>query len=121
MKTAFWQASLTASQAGENSQTNGLEHTIKSSILTDLILRKPQGKNDSARNILKPAKKPSSTNASQNSNRHNNGINFNINFDLEFSKIKDGTNVQNSKNPLLKVLSKKSMKQNLTDCIKFAC
>jgi hypothetical protein len=29
MKTAFWQASLTASQAGENSQTNGLEHTIK--------------------------------------------------------------------------------------------
>jgi hypothetical protein len=40
MKTAFWQASLTASQAGENSQTNGLEHTIESSILTDLILRK---------------------------------------------------------------------------------
>jgi hypothetical protein len=29
-----------AFQAGENSQTNGLEHTIKSSILTDLILRK---------------------------------------------------------------------------------
>jgi hypothetical protein len=40
MKTAFWQASLTASQAGENSQTNGLEHTIEFSILTDLILRK---------------------------------------------------------------------------------
>jgi hypothetical protein len=29
-----------ASQAGENSQTNGLEHTIESSILTDLTLRK---------------------------------------------------------------------------------
>jgi hypothetical protein len=40
MKTAFWQASLTASQAGENSQTNGLEHTIESRILADLILRK---------------------------------------------------------------------------------
>jgi hypothetical protein len=40
MKTAFWQASLTASQAGESSHTNGFEHTIESSILTDLILRK---------------------------------------------------------------------------------
>jgi hypothetical protein len=42
MKTAFWQASLTASQAGENSQTNGpgLEHTMESIILTDLILMK---------------------------------------------------------------------------------
>jgi hypothetical protein len=37
MKTAFWQASLPASQAEENNQTNGLEHTnmaIESSILT---------------------------------------------------------------------------------------
>jgi hypothetical protein len=40
MKTAFWQAILKASQAGENSQTNCLKHKIKSSILTDLILRK---------------------------------------------------------------------------------
>jgi hypothetical protein len=40
MKAASWQASLTASQAGENSQTNGLNHTIESSILTDLKLRK---------------------------------------------------------------------------------
>jgi hypothetical protein len=40
MKIAFWQARLTASQAGENSQINGLEHTIQSSILTDVILRK---------------------------------------------------------------------------------
>jgi hypothetical protein len=31
---------LLASQAGEKSQTNGLEHTIESSNLTDLILRK---------------------------------------------------------------------------------
>ena len=85
MKTAFWQASLTASQAGEKSQTNGLEHTIES--------------------------KSSSTNASQNSNGHNDCINFNINFGLEFSKIKDRTDVQNSKNPLIKVVVKKSMKQ----------
>jgi hypothetical protein len=41
MKTASWQASLlvTASRAGENSQTNGLKYTIKSSIVTDLIHR----------------------------------------------------------------------------------
>jgi hypothetical protein len=70
MKTAFWLASLTASQAGENSQTNGLEHTMESSILTDLILRKTAEEDDTARNILKTAKKSSSTNASQNSNRH---------------------------------------------------
>jgi hypothetical protein len=95
MKTAFWQVSLMASQAGENSQTNGLEHTIESSILTDLI--------------LKPAKKSSSINASQNSNQHNNCIN--LDFDLEFSKITDRTDVQNSKIPLIKILVKKSMKQ----------
>jgi hypothetical protein len=40
LKTAFWQAFLTASQAGENSQSDGFEDTIESSILTDLILRK---------------------------------------------------------------------------------
>jgi hypothetical protein len=68
MMMAFWQASLTTSQAGENSQTNGLEHTIESSILTDQILRKQQRKNDTARNILKPAKKSTSTYASHNSN-----------------------------------------------------
>ena len=41
----------------------------------------------------------------------NNIINFNINFDLEFSNIKDRTDVQNSKNPLIKILVKKSMRQ----------
>jgi hypothetical protein len=41
----------------------------------------------------------------------NNCINFNINFDLEFSKIKGRTDVQNSKNPLIKILVKKSMRQ----------
>ena len=42
MKTAFWQVSLTASQAGENSQTNvlRLKHTIESSIPTDMIFMK---------------------------------------------------------------------------------
>jgi hypothetical protein len=34
-----------------------------------------------------------------------------MNFDLEFSKIKDGTDVQNSNDPLIKVLVKKLMKQ----------
>jgi hypothetical protein len=36
--------SLTASQAGENSQTNGPEHTILSSILTDLIIKRNNGR-----------------------------------------------------------------------------
>jgi hypothetical protein len=40
MKSASWQASLMTPRAGENSQTNGFQHTIESSILTDLILRK---------------------------------------------------------------------------------
>jgi hypothetical protein len=40
MKTAFLQVSLTASQARENSQTNGLKHTIESGILKDLIVMK---------------------------------------------------------------------------------
>jgi hypothetical protein len=43
MKTIFGQASLSASQAGENSQTNGFEHTIESIILTDLIFREAVG------------------------------------------------------------------------------
>ena len=37
MKPTSWQGEFTASQAGENSQTNDPEHTIVSSILTDLI------------------------------------------------------------------------------------
>jgi hypothetical protein len=57
---------LIASKAGENSQTNGIEHTIESSILTDQSSRKMRRKNDTARNIFNPAKKSSSTNASQN-------------------------------------------------------
>jgi hypothetical protein len=40
MKRAFWQASLMASQASENNPTNGLEYSIKYSILIDLIFRK---------------------------------------------------------------------------------
>jgi hypothetical protein len=51
MKTAFWQVSLTASQAGENRQTNGFEHTIESSILMDLIFRKT-AEEECCKNIL---------------------------------------------------------------------
>jgi hypothetical protein len=36
--------SITASQTGENSKTNGPEHTIVSSILTDLIFKKGNGR-----------------------------------------------------------------------------
>jgi hypothetical protein len=36
--------SITACQAGENSQTNGLEHTIVSSILTDLVFKRSNGR-----------------------------------------------------------------------------
>jgi hypothetical protein len=41
---------------------------------------------------------------------HNSCINFNINFDLEFSKIKDRANVQNSKDPSVKIHDKKLQK-----------
>jgi hypothetical protein len=60
MKTAFWQASSTASKDGENSQTNGLEHTIESSILTDLIFRKSaeeELRNGTTKNHLQTSKK----------------------------------------------------------------
>jgi glycerol-3-phosphate dehydrogenase len=69
-----------------------------------------------ARNILKQEKKASLTNALQNSNRHNVSINyFNINFDHEVSKIKDRTTAQSSRNPLIKILVKESMKQSASD------
>ena len=42
--------SLTASQAGENSQTIDPEHTIVSSILTDLIFRRNQKEEQYCRN-----------------------------------------------------------------------
>jgi hypothetical protein len=54
MKTALWLVSLTASQAGEDSQTKRFKDTIKSSTLTDLI-EKQLRKNETARNIFRTA------------------------------------------------------------------
>ena len=42
--------SVTASQAGENSQTNGREHTIVSIILTDLIFKEATKEEQYCRN-----------------------------------------------------------------------
>jgi hypothetical protein len=42
--------SVTASQAGENSQTNGREHTIVSIILTDLIFKEATEEEQYCRN-----------------------------------------------------------------------
>jgi hypothetical protein len=38
-RSTSWQARLSASQAGENRQTNGFEHKMEFSILTELIFR----------------------------------------------------------------------------------
>ena len=72
--------SLIASQAGENSQTNDPEHTIVSSILTDLIFRR----NHERRAVLSEPylnRQRSWDRATlfKTQNRHNNSINSNIN------------------------------------------
>jgi hypothetical protein len=79
-----------ASHAGENSGSNGFEHTMESSILTDLIFRRTAEKNDPARNILKAA---NSTRASQIDKTS-----------ILNSKIKDRTNAQKYMNPLMTIL-----------------
>lgn len=73
--------SLTASQVGENSQSNVPKHTILSSILTDLIFRRnlrrrtaPSGPTLNLRGSRTRATR------FQIQNRHNTIINFNINF-----------------------------------------
>jgi hypothetical protein len=93
MKTAFWQANLTASQAGENGQTNGLEHTIESSILTDLIHRKTAEEVRYCKKHTQTSEEVQFNQCISKFNRHSNCINFNINFDLELSRIKDETDV----------------------------
>jgi hypothetical protein len=60
-------ASITASQAGENSQTNGSELTILSSILTDLILKEAREEEQYRQLTVKPAKKQNSSNEFHNS------------------------------------------------------
>jgi hypothetical protein len=57
---------LTASQAGENRQTNGSEHAIVYSILTDLIFKKIPKKSNIVGPTIVPAKHPSSSNEFQN-------------------------------------------------------
>jgi hypothetical protein len=65
-------------------------------------------------NILRPKKKSSSTNVLQyvsNFKQTQQSHQLQQKFNLEFSKVKDRTNVQNSKNPLIKNLVKMFMKQ----------
>ena len=59
--------SVTASQAGENSQTNGREHTIVSIILTDLIFKEATEEEHIVGTTIEPAKQPSSSNEFRNS------------------------------------------------------
>ena len=88
MKPYAVRMSLTASQPGENSQTNDPDYTIVSSILTDLIFRR----NHERRALLS---EPSLNRripwywatCFKIQNRHNNSINSNINLDLGFSEI----------------------------------
>jgi hypothetical protein len=50
---------LRASQTGEKRQTDGPEHTIVSSILTDLIFKRTWKKSSIAGPTIEPAKQPS--------------------------------------------------------------
>ena len=64
-----FRASLTASQAGENSQINAPEHTNVSSILTFLTFRRNQGRRTAPSGpTIESAKQPTSSNEFQNSN-----------------------------------------------------
>ena len=81
--------SLSVSQAGENSQSNVPEHTIVSSILTDLIFRR----NLRRRTALSgpPLNLQSSRTRAMRfkiQNRHNTIINFTINFQSWILRIK---------------------------------
>ena len=84
--------SLTASQAGEYSQTSDPEHKIVSSILTDLIFRR---NHERIAALSEPSlnRRRSRDRAMRfkTQNRQNNSINSNINLDLGFSEIKDKT------------------------------
>ena len=110
--------SLTASQARENSQTNDPEHTIVSSIQTDLIFRR----NHEGRAVLsKPSlnRRRSWDRATRfkTQNRHDNSITgySNINLDLGFSEIKDKATVPNPLNPSIKIFCWKSMYQTASN------
>ena len=68
----FW-VSIAALQAGENSQSNDPEHTIISSILTDLshlILRKSRKQSSISELINKPAKRPKFPNSKSIQEHH---------------------------------------------------
>ena len=68
MKPTF-RVSLTASQAGENSQINAPEHTNVSSILAYLTFRRNQGRRTAqSRPTIESAKQQTSSNELQNSN-----------------------------------------------------
>ena len=68
MKPTF-RVSLTASQAGENSQISAPEHTNVSSILTYLTFRRNQGRRTAPSGpTIESAKQPTSNNEFQNSN-----------------------------------------------------
>ena len=91
--------SLTASRAGENSQTNDPEHTIVSSIPTDLIFRRDHERRAVlSEPSLNRRRSWDRATRFKTQNRHNNSINSNINLDLGFSEIKDETRIPNPLN-----------------------
>ena len=105
--------SVTASQAGENSQTNCRKHTIVSIILTDLIFKEAtEDRSSIVGATIEPAKQPSSSRRVSNFLIVTNiVINSNINLDLGFLEIKDKKNFSNSLNQLIKILVEKSINQ----------
>ena len=92
-----------ASQVGENSQTYEREHTIVSSILTDLIFRRShEWRAVVSEPSLNRRRSWDRATRFKTQNQHNKNIKNNINLDLGFSEIKEKIVAPNPLNPSIK-------------------
>ncbi len=103
--------SITASQARENSRTDGSKHMIVYSVLTHLIFKEVTEEGQYCRTAIEPAKAAEfEQRVSKFLLDTNIIINSNTNLDLGFLQIKDKKNVSNPLNPLIKkILVEQSM------------
>ena len=111
--------SSTAFQAGENSQTNGVEHTIVSSILTDLIFKRSNRTHHWASEAAEFKRWLAPPTSFEILNWHDchydNTINSNINLDLGLFKNKNKKNVFNPLDQKFKIQAEESMNQSVSN------
>jgi hypothetical protein len=106
-------ASSTASQAGDNSQTNGSEHTTTSSILTAWPSKETTEEEQYRWNHYWTSEAAEfEPRVSRFKIDINIIINSNINVDVGFLEIKDKIDVSNPMNLLIKILVEKSINQS---------